>query len=796
MSPTAPPRLSTLIVAAGLGLLAAAQVGTPTPARAASAGLSAGVPTFVDPIRSADEPDIVVGRDGNAMISGPGGSSAQTSFFFRSRNGGQSFPGLGPANAHWICNQTGGGDSLGAVDPTTGDIYVTDQESLANLATGRIAADGTLTSSCTTAPPLTADRPFDAVLPAGSAAPQSVAARAPIVYQTWQCNGCGARSSDVQQDSNTAHGGTALAWSSDGITFHPAEPGVLPGANPFTNTASEGRITPYVFHGTAVVDPVNGNLYVGLNCATSCFGGKRASSGMVEVAVARPPAVVDPANPGGFGSISAQPVATRYADGTVFPSTETLFPVVQMDSARNLYVMWAAGDGTADATQPIDAHDFHIYYAYSLCTAADNCQHTSWSAPIQVDTGDPAHDATSTFGWMAVGDPGKLGFVFLGSSAREHPSNLNPAKAWHPFIAVTTNGLSSAPTFEQAQVGLGPNHLGDICLHGTTCLAPGNPGTGGNPGDPPGNRSLADFISAGIGPDGALQVTYADDANQLATNHATITPGLPLTMYARQVSGPRLVGTGDVVDSRFSTTPTTQGVTAATGDALYDPASTQVSSSGTALPAAPAQLDLTGSRIEWDGGNVIVHVSVAGLASLASPDPARSHVWWLTTWEVGGKLYFAKAESDGGAAPVFTAGTPATYDRPGLGGTTVPTLADYRGGTPVTGSVSGSELTITVPAAVVGGPKTGDVLESVTSFTALDNGNQPVVAPVSQTNNIPPVVDATPAYDALLTAGPTAQAPEVPSVAGLALLGGGIALAMATARRRRRARPSSGPAGG
>lgn len=788
MPPTRRPRLPGLLVAAGLAAAAAAQVGSQAPARAASSGLAIGVPTFVDPIRSADEPDIVVDKAGNALISGPGGSSAQTSFFFRTRNGGLTFPGLGPANAHWVCSQTGGGDSLGAVDRSSGAIYVTDQESLANLATGRIDPNGALTSSCTTAPPLTADRPFDAVLPAGSAAPQSQAAAGkPIVYQTWQCNGCGARSSDVTQDSNTAHGGVALAWTTDGVAFHPAEPGTVPGNNPFTATASEGRITPYVFHGTAVVDPVNGNLYVGLNCATSCFGGKRASNGMVEVAVAKPPATVDPANPGGFASISPRVVATKYADGSVFPSTETLFPVVQMDSARNLYVMWSAGDGTTDPTVAPDSHDFHIYYAYSLCSPTDNCEHTVWSSPIQVDTGDPVNDATSTFGWMAAGDPGKLGFIYLGTAAREHPSNINAKKTWHPFISVTTTGLSASPAFEQSQVGIGPTHIGDICLHGTTCLAPGNPATGGNAGDPPGNRNLADFISADIGSDGALQVTYANDANQISTSPTTIVRGLPLTMYARQIGGPRLVGTGDVSDTRFSTTPTTGGVTSGAGDAFYDSGSTQVSSSGAAISAAPAQLDLTGSRIEWDGTNLIVHVSAANLSRLASPDSAHSHVWWLTTWEQGGKLHFAKAESDAGAAPTFSAGVPASYDRPGLGGTTVPTLGDYRGGTAVTGTVSGNQISITVPASVVGSPKTGDVLESVTAFTVLDNGNPPIVAPVSQTNNIPPVVDATPAYDALLATGPPTQAPEAPSVVALALIGGGIALAAAAVRRRRSA---------
>jgi len=233
------------------------------------------------------------------------------------------------------------------------------------------------------------------------------------------------------------------------------------------------------------------------------------------------------------------------------------------------------------------------------------------------------------------------------------------------------------------------------------------------------------------------------------------------------VSGPRLIGSGDVADTRFSTVPTTTGISDATGDALYPVWPRSGAGAGPNVP----QLDLTGSRIEWDGTNIKVHVPLSSLQSLASPDASNeTHVWWVTTWQFNGKIYFAKAESDGGGTPSFTAGIPASYDRPGLTYYTLPTLMDYRGGTAVSGQQVGNEFVVTVPPSVVGSRQAGDVLEGVTSWTALDNGQPPVVT-VGVTglpeDNMPTWTDATPAYDAVLavtTTGPIPGPSPLPSV--------------------------------
>ena len=746
----------TLAITASL--LAASLSALSGTAHAAGAGFAVGVPTVVDPIRAAGEPDIVVDNAKNALITGPAGSGAQTSWFWHSRDGGLTYPQLGPSGGHWICPASGGGDSLVVPDRATTDLYLTDQEALASLGLTKFnSATNTLSSSqCANAPAVGADRPFQAVLQTGnSTAPQSVAdGRKPVVYLSWACQAC---------VGGVQGSGLAFGWSDDGVTWHAADPGVTQD-NLVTNDFQEGgALSAFEWHGSMVADPVTGDVFTAISCnpGNGCPDG----SGKNEIGVALgvpQTAPITSSNIGQFASLTYQTTCV----GSVGCNTEgSLFPVLTMDSNRTLYELWSEGNGFGTATDPVNTEDWHIYYAYSLDSATDGHKHTKWSAPIRVDQG--AQSATSTMGWITAGDAGKLGFIWLGTDLREHPSKANPAKLWHPFMAVATGADTASPTIAQAQVGTGPNHVGDICLQGTVgCI------------QNVGNRNMADFISVDVGPDGAIQGTWANDANQLATRPTTLIPGLPITETARQVAGPQVIGSGSVSDTRFSTTPTTAGITDATGDALY-PVQGGTNSK---------QLDLTASNVTWDGSNVVVSMSVADASALTSPDTTnQSTVWWLTTWQFNHKIYFAKASSSGGGAPACTAGQPTSFDRPGLNAQTVATLADYSGGTAESKCVlKGNTFTITVPAGDVGGPKDGSVLESVAAYTALDNGLPLFVGP--GTGNIPTIPDATPAYDALLSAN-QAVVPESPLPVALLIVAAGSA-AYAVAVRRPRRRPA------
>jgi hypothetical protein len=714
--------LAIAVAALGLPLATSHFAGATT----TSTKFKVGIPTIVDPIRGVGEPDIAMDNAGNPWITGPAGTGTQTSFFWHSRDDGLTYPLLGPSNGHWICPASGGGDSLAVVDHKNSDVYLTDQEALANIGSGKIAgSNGAFTSQCATAPGVTADRPFEGVLDS-TTAPQTVAdGGKPLLYLSWLCSGCTGGGNTV--------GGLAFGWSDDGLTFHPADPGVV-GDDPLTDTFQEGgTINSFAFHGDTVTDPKTGYVYTPISCSgassassSGCPNG--ASDNEVGVVIGKPQASPPSSNIGQFAALTYQPAATKDPDGQPMRQPNSLFPVLGIDKQGTLYEAYIEGDGFADPSAALPSTAWHLFYTYST----DKPLHKVWSTPVQVDQG--AATATSDFGWMAVGDPGRLGFIWLGTNVREHPSaqDASNPRQWHPFMAVTTNGKSATPTFQQTQVGVGPNHINDMCLQGTIgCI------------QNVGNRNMADFISADIDPvTGALQGTWANDSNQLASKPSTLIPGLPLTETARQISGPRLIGTGTVSDTRFSTVPTKVGISDATGDGLYPV------QGGSNVP----QLDLTSSNVRGLDGKLLIDVAAASLASLASPDTVnQTHVWWLTTWQMNHKIYFARAESDSGGAVTCAAGQPSSFDRPGLNAQTVATLVDYSGGTTVPCSVIGNDIRIKVPTSVVGMPPDKTVLEAVTAFTALDNGAPLFVGPGGPGGgNIPTITDATPAYDALL----------------------------------------------
>lgn len=785
-------RTSTRIVRAGIALAGAVAVALPLSTAVltthAQSAFAVGIPTVVDPVRGVGEPDIVVDNANNALITGPSGSGAQTSFFWHSRDGGLTYPMLGPSQGHWICPASGGGDSLAVYDRKTGDMYLTDQEALADIGSAKIdGATGAVTTQCTTAPGLGADRPFEGVL-RSTTAPQSVAdGGKPIVYLSWACQACTGLTS-----ANPNGSGLAFGWSDDGVTFHPADPGVI-GDNLATNSFQEGgTLSALSFHGPTVADPRTGYVYTAISCSGSnsasssgCPNG--SSDNEVGIAIGAPQASPAAANVGQFSSVTYQTAVNKDPDGHPMREPNSLFPVIDMDSNGTLYEAYIEGDGFADPTKPIaDDTAWHLYYTYST----DAPLHQHWSTPVRVDSGPQTK--TSDFGWMTVGDPGKLGFVWLGTDQREHPSTQDSGtlRQWHPFMALTTDALDPHPTFQQQMVGVGPNHINDMCLQGTVgCI------------QNVGNRNMADFISADIGPDGALQATWANDANRLATDPTTMIPGMPLTETAREVSGPRLRGSGDVTDSRFSTVPT-NGIGDATGDALYPVDPSQGAQTN------QAALDLTGSHIAWSGGNLLVTVNAADLSNISSPNTTQPNVWYLTTWQFNHTIYFARAEMSATGLS-FAAGPAKSFDRVGLNGQTVATLADYSGGTAVQGTQTGNSFTITVPANLVGNPGPGALLEVVTAYSALDNGAPLFVGPV--TGNMPTLVDATPAYDFGIPAGPASNGggkgagagsqpttavtaiPNTSAVAASAPLAGGVVVlvlggALMVGRRRRRLR--------
>ena len=786
-----PGRCAALAAAAAVAAGVAGLSGAPAQAQTP---LRAGVPTIVDPIRGGAEPYIAVGTAGDTWISAPGGTSTQTSWFWRSRDQGQSYTLAGPSGGHWICNgqngqpPLGGGDSHLLVDHMTGQVYYVDQEGLASLGFGRSDAGGkNLTSSCLAAPDVSADRPFQALLHPGAGAPQSAAdGGKTLVYLSFLCAACGAVAPN-------GPGALVFGWSDDGTTFHNADPGSGPDL-PLTNTALDTpTVTAFGGHGPMVADSSNGYVYTPISCTGACPNGDTVNE--FGIVVGAPGS--NTSNIGQFASETYVPAAVDGKNGAKISQGGILFPNLTVDSAGTLYLGWVSGSGSSTSSTP-PADSLHFTYVYSK----DRAHHyptSSWSKPNIIDR---APSQSVGFPWLVAGDPGHLGAVWMGSNLRQYPSQVDAAKQWHPFMAVSTNADTPSPSFQQTQVGVGPNHLSDVCLQGTIGCAVVCVPSVTDPCPHGGNRNMADFISCDIGQDGALQMTWANDSNELRTNPDSAIPGLPLTEFAKQIAGPRLIGQGDVSDARFPTVSQPLGVSAAIGGAIFDAATGRVDQ-GVNIP----QLDIVGSHVESSGSNLVIHVPVADLSTLSSPSSSKSNVWWLTTWQYNHTIYFAKAQVNSGGTPSFAAGLPASYDRPALGTQTAPTLVDYSGGTTVQGTKNGNEWVITVPSSLVGSPANGALLEAVTSFSVLDNGNRPVVTvgvdglPI---DNVPTVVKATAAYDYIVgsteastgtlgsgTAGSTTLPTPNTSSAGARPLAAGAAVLLlvgcwGVARRRRR----------
>ncbi|MFL6240977.1 MAG: hypothetical protein ACJ735_15965 [Actinomycetes bacterium] len=748
-------------------------------AQGASSGLTLGVPTVVDPIRGGAEPYIAVDRDNQPFVSAPGGTSVQTSWYWTSRDHGLTYQNLGPSTGHWVCDSTGGGDSSLAYDKVANQMYLMDQQALVDVASGRYdVSNHTLAAhKCFSDPALTADRPFQGVLhPTGTDAPPqwTQGGHKPMVYLSWQCTAC------LGGNPVSSGGGLAFAWSTDGVTWNAADPGV-PANNPLTAQFFESpAISSYVFHGPTVADPKYGYVYTAISCSTtSCpvVSGKNEFGVAVGKPAAAPADRADPTNVGQFASMTYQ-TAANTVDGQPIHKNGSLFPVLAMDKAGTLYEEWIEGDGVNDpANSTPDPQEWHVYYTYSK----DRPEHKQWAPVRRVDL--PSMSKTNAFGWMTAGDKGKIGFVWLGTDLREQPTKKNPAKKWHLFMSAVTDADTASPKFHEARAGRAPMHIGDICLQGTTCAAT----------LPPGNRNMADFISVDIGPDGAMTATYAADSNLIAPLPTDLVPGIPVTMTVHQLSGPRLIGSGEVSDSRFSTKPTHVAPLDALGDALFP----------VPFGTNRTQADLRAVSFARANGALDVTINVANLAHTNSPSSSQSHLWYLVTWvDSSGRIWFARAESDNGGELTYHAGAPGAYDRPGIAYYTIPTLVDYRGGTAVQGKHTGSSIVIHVPNADVGSPSSNAVLEAVTAWTATDNGLPPFDTATNHLGNVPSVIDATPAYDVSVSSLPqsTEQFPGVTvnkkggnlaTTGGPGVAFGAVALAFTLAavilRRRRRA---------
>ncbi len=449
----------------------------------------------------------------------------------------------------------------------------------------------------------------------------------------------------------------------------------------------------------------------------------------------------------------------------VAPGTTTLFATADNDNAGNIYI--AYGENLK----------FHTYLVSLTADKIGGCNQSvtastalptvdpGFSAPVQVDRDGVR---TTLFAWLTAGGaPGRVAVTFVGTETDGNP-NVGTFKAsWDIYVNQSLNALDPTATFSQVKVTTHPFHYDSICINGLGCdLAV-----------PPGDRSMADFISVDTNPvDGRIYVTW-DRANKKpdeASGHVAS------PMVATQIAGPSLLG--GTVTSRPQ--PVRTSSTDPPGDALSsystmtpavvppDPPTTNEPAGDLLSVSIGPEIDLhTGIPVPNNG--ITVTINVADLRQTALTDTMTRTGSQSLLWV----LRFSNGYQDVAAAarwnPVqgFTFGYNEYTTGTALCESTGPSNGDkcmlYPGDMPLIGEVDQAKGTIrfNVPRSLLRGLSGGtgpgqrptEVAATVgTRFydaTVFSLGN--TVSPVQTVQSFLYPFDNTPSMDFLLPAAAT-----------------------------------------
>lgn len=170
----------------------------------------------------------------------------------------------------------------------------------------------------------------------------------------------------------------------------------------------------------------------------------------------------------------------------LFTALNNVFPSLAVDPVNgNLYATWT------------DTHGVFV------STSTDQAE--TWSAPVRVSSQSLT---TTVMPWGAARN-GVVDVVFYGTTAG---SNLAPTAVWNVYLSQSVAGGA----FAQSKVSNTPNHVGVVCLGGTSCG--------------PGTRNLLDLFEVAIDPaSGKAAVIYTDDTITQSTSGAPL-PQIVLAM--------------------------------------------------------------------------------------------------------------------------------------------------------------------------------------------------------------------------------------------------------------------------
>jgi hypothetical protein len=707
--------------------IAVARVGGSVPhasAAAANSAITFSVPTIVDPLHPAGEPTISVDSPtGEVFASAPTGTGTQRSIWEGSFDNGKTFrvitPGPVPTAFQSQEDPPGGGDTDLNFDHTGKEYFV----DLYALVCDRAAttADGGATVSQSfngCGGQLGSDRPWLAVYdpPPGTPHQSAYTGATPLLYEEYN-----------NLNGNGTNGGAQWNKSNDGLNFTNATTGVTPANNvQYSPFGADGypqvdQVTGKVLQAAGAADADGKTFDVLLNIGTPDTSGNLTfldaptSSG------------------GGQNRAGLIHVADKLPGGP-----DTLFTVLSMDSARNLFIAYTVND----TTNPKNDQTF-------VSAAAASSGWKTWTKPVQVSDGSPATgDAVNIFPWIKAGGPGRADAVWYGSDKAVDPSSQSGQK-WNVFMnqlvfPVDSSGAitGAAPTTTLVKVSPHPMKYNDVCLQGTNCI------------QSQGNRNLADFFSVTIDKTGAAEIIYDDTSNGLVQPGFTPTgnqtadhAGAALVTIARQSSGMGLFG--NPVTGTSNAPAPSGGITDPSGDALYPVIG------GKNVPG----MDLLSTSLSLSADEKTLTITDK-LADLSNPSatagavPNTQMLEYVTRWQLGNTLYYAGMQQQSSGSPTFYAGATQSVDLCSVSACDPHVLTypeDSSGGTAETGKLScpakpsasdPCTVTINVKAADVGKPTASSLLEEVGTYAfAASHAQGTTTNAQALADNVPLQVD-------------------------------------------------------
>ncbi len=721
-------------VAMGGGILLAA--GTMVPA-AKHAAAQNDVPVFTHPVwvdaqRAAGEPDLTIGHDGRIYVSAPWGVTTDTSFIWRSEDGGTQFRQIqgAPGNQNPYNFRAGGDTEIHAFPPagplfpgesaaSPSTLYVDNQDNLDTQTCGYSTDAGRNFTFTDTS------QPGQGLVCGGT-----VGADRQWITETRVDPSIAANGGVLNHDINYLWydhyqvGGNTLGRSDDGVsyTLGPSNQG---GGNP----------------GNVVADRSTGVVYFTTNIGGGAYVGHSADGGRTV------------------------PPHDNITGGGCSGSSGTDFSVLAIDTQGNLYLVYTCQNGT----NPWQTYFSHTtgFTPVSVATTDTVGTHlvnvaSGWTTPIALTgPGSPFPAITYTaFPWVTAGDPGRVDVAFYGTSQAVGYDPNSENASWNTYVeqSLSNFGVSPAPTL--TSVAEGPTHLSSICFNGIGCT-----GTG--------NRNLLDFFEVTQDANGMAVVVYNDDAN----NMFAAFPGGPFDMIARQVGGPSLFTS---VGSLSGSAPAdTLGVTDPSGDGMYPTNDTSIPSldllNASAYLKTPQTLE-----VSFKVSNLTGAVAQLPAAELAD----STGITYLLVWKFNNDVWFVSARVDPSGQFTYWAGRPQSNNFTGSGG---PKYAIYDAGsnanaiTTASANTTTGVITIDVPTSDVGSIASGNRLIDATGFSLVDR----TAGVGSSTPALADQADVTTAFDDPLTLPDTGipEAPWVPALLVVAAAGAGMGWRQRQTRR-------------